>query len=105
MGVERAATAGSLGDMIRAEMGPAAGTIALIGVLIIMVILLAVLALVVVKALAHSPWGTFTVFATMPNRDLHGHTKQPLPASRARSAKCRSSGKFSGLLMGCVPAP
>ncbi|MDO9381396.1 MAG: carbon starvation CstA family protein [Hyphomicrobiaceae bacterium] len=56
----------SLGDMIRAEMGPAAGTIALIGVLMIMVILLAVLALVVVKALAHSPWGTFTVFATMP---------------------------------------
>lgn len=56
----------SLGDMIRAEMGPAAGTIALVGVLMIMVILLAVLALVVVKALAHSPWGTFTVFATMP---------------------------------------
>lgn len=56
----------SLGDMIRAEMGQAAGTIALFGVLLIMVILLAVLALVVVKALAHSPWGTFTVFATMP---------------------------------------
>jgi carbon starvation protein len=56
----------SLGDMIRAEMGPAAGTIAMLGVLLIMVILLAVLALVVVKALAHSPWGTFTVFATMP---------------------------------------
>ncbi len=56
----------SLGDMIRSEMGPAAGTIALVGVLMIMVILLAVLALVVVKALAHSPWGTFTVFATMP---------------------------------------
>lgn len=56
----------SLGDMIRAEMGPSAGTIALIGVLMIMVILLAVLALVVVKALAHSPWGAFTVFATMP---------------------------------------
>jgi len=56
----------SLGDMIRAEMGQTAGTIALFGVLLIMVILLAVLALVVVKALAHSPWGTFTVFATMP---------------------------------------
>jgi len=56
----------SLGDMIRAEMGQTAGTIALVGVLMIMVILLAVLALVVVKALAHSPWGTFTVFATMP---------------------------------------
>ncbi|HET6522794.1 MAG TPA: carbon starvation CstA family protein, partial [Geminicoccaceae bacterium] len=56
----------SLGDMIRAEMGPVAGIIALIGVLAIMVILLAVLALVVVKALAESPWGTFTVFATIP---------------------------------------
>lgn len=62
----------SLGDMIRAEMGPSAGTIALIGVLMIMVILLAVLALVVVKALAHSPWGTFTVFATMPIAVLMG---------------------------------
>jgi carbon starvation protein len=56
----------SLGDMIRAEMGPVAGIIALVGVLAIMVILLAVLALVVVKALAESPWGTFTVFATIP---------------------------------------
>ncbi len=56
----------SLGDMIRAEMGQTAGTIAMIGVLMIMVILLAVLALVVVKALAQSPWGTFTVAATIP---------------------------------------
>src|SRR5438270_9302790 len=56
----------SLGDMIRGEMGPVAGAIALVGVLMIMVILLAVLALVVVKALADSPWGTFTVFATIP---------------------------------------
>lgn len=56
----------SLGDMIRAELGNAAGTVAMIGILMIMIILLAVLALVVVKALAHSPWGTFTVFATIP---------------------------------------
>ena len=56
----------SLGDMIRGEMGPTAGTVAMFGVLVIMVILLAVLALVVVKALAHSPWGTFTVMATIP---------------------------------------
>jgi carbon starvation protein len=62
----------SLGDMIRAEMGPVAGAIALIGVLMIMIILLAVLALVVVKALAGSPWGTFTVFATMPIAILMG---------------------------------
>jgi carbon starvation protein len=56
----------SLGDMIRAEMGNFAGTVASVGVLSIMVILLAVLALIVVKALAHSPWGTFTVLATIP---------------------------------------
>ncbi|MEQ1717355.1 MAG: carbon starvation CstA family protein [Hyphomicrobium sp.] len=62
----------SLGDMIRAEMGQTAGTVAMFGVLMIMVILLAVLALVVVKALAHSPWGTFTVFATIPIAVLMG---------------------------------
>ncbi|WP_434632597.1 carbon starvation CstA family protein [Chromobacterium sp. CV08] len=56
----------SLGEMIRQELGPVAGVIASIGVLMIMVILLAVLALVVVKALADSPWGTFTIACTIP---------------------------------------
>jgi carbon starvation protein len=56
----------SLGDMIRAEMGPVAGTVAGIGVLLICVIILAVLALVVVNALKSSPWGTFTVACTIP---------------------------------------
>ncbi|HET8707132.1 MAG TPA: carbon starvation CstA family protein, partial [Pseudomonadales bacterium] len=56
----------SLSDMIKTELGPLAGTIAGIGILSIMIILLAVLGLVVVKALAHSPWGTFTIVATMP---------------------------------------
>ncbi|HEX8571347.1 MAG TPA: carbon starvation CstA family protein [Allosphingosinicella sp.] len=56
----------SLGELIRTEMGNVPGVIAMIGILAIMIILLAVLALVVVKALADSPWGTFTVFATMP---------------------------------------
>jgi carbon starvation protein len=56
----------SLGEMVRAEIGPAAGIVAMIGVLMIMFIILAVLALVVVKALAASPWGTFTVAATIP---------------------------------------
>jgi len=56
----------SLGDMIRSEMGPVAGGIAGIGVLLICIIVLAVLALVVVKALVGSPWGTFTVFCTIP---------------------------------------
>lgn len=62
----------SLGDMIRSEMGLIPGTIALVGVLMIMIILLAVLALVVVKALTGSPWGTFTVFATIPIAVLMG---------------------------------
>ena len=56
----------SLGDMIRSEMGPVPGTIAGIGVLLICVIILGVLALVVVNALKGSPWGTFTVFCTVP---------------------------------------
>lgn len=56
----------SLGEMIRSELGNGAGTIAMLGILMIMIILLAVLALVVVKALAQSPWGTFTVAMTIP---------------------------------------
>jgi len=56
----------SLGDMVRSEMGPIAGTIVGIGILLICVIILAVLALVVVQALRGSPWGTFTVFCTVP---------------------------------------
>jgi len=62
----------SLGDMIRSEMGAVAGTIAGIGVLLICVIILAVLALVVVNALKASPWGTFTVFCTLPIAILMG---------------------------------
>lgn len=56
----------SLGEMVRMEMGPVAGTIALFGAFMIMVIILAVLALIVVRALADSPWGLFTVAATIP---------------------------------------
>ena len=56
----------SLGELIRMEMGQVAGAIALFGAFMIMVIILAVLALIVVKALAESPWGMFTVAATVP---------------------------------------
>ncbi|WP_095193630.1 carbon starvation CstA family protein [Pseudomonas sp. Irchel 3A7] len=56
----------SLGDMVREEMGRIPGTIALFGCFLIMIIILAVLALIVVKALAESPWGMFTVIATVP---------------------------------------
>ncbi|MEM4988487.1 carbon starvation CstA family protein [Collimonas sp. H4R21] len=56
----------SLGDLIKSELGPVPGVIALFGTFMIMVIILAVLALIVVKALAESPWGTFTVAVTIP---------------------------------------
>jgi carbon starvation protein len=56
----------SLGELVRMEMGQAAGIIALVGAFVIMVIILAVLSLIVVKALAESPWGMFTVAATVP---------------------------------------
>jgi len=62
----------SLGDLIKTEMGPVAGLVAMVGILSIMIILLAVLGLVVVKALANSPWGSFTVMATLPIAILMG---------------------------------
>jgi carbon starvation protein len=56
----------SLGQMAREEIGPVGGVAALVAVLSIMIILLAVLALVVVNALANSPWGTFAIAMTIP---------------------------------------
>jgi carbon starvation protein len=56
----------SLGQMARDEIGPVGGAAALIAVFAIMIILLAVLALVVVNALAKSPWGTFSIAMTIP---------------------------------------
>ena len=56
----------SLGQMAREEIGKVGGLIALITVLMIMVVLLAVVGLVVVNALVGSPWGSFTIIATMP---------------------------------------
>jgi len=56
----------SLGDLIKQELGPIPGVIALFGTFMIMIIILAVLALIVVKALTHSPWGLFTVGMTIP---------------------------------------
>jgi carbon starvation protein CstA len=82
----------SLGDIVRAEMGPIAGTIAGIGILLICVIVLAVLALVVVKALVGSPWGTFAVFCTIPIALLMGIYNQFIRPSHI--------GEMS--LIGCV---
>src|SRR5258705_1758264 len=56
----------TLGQMVKEEIGPGVGLLALVSVLAIMIILLAVLALVVVQALAESPWGVFTIAVPIP---------------------------------------
>jgi carbon starvation protein len=56
----------SLGQMVKDEVGPFAGVLAIVSILSILVILIAVLGLVVVKALADSPWGFFTIASTIP---------------------------------------
>ena len=62
----------SLGQMARDELGAIGGAAALIGTLMIMIILIAVLGLVVVNAMKHSPWATSTVFGTIPVAILVG---------------------------------
>jgi len=62
----------SLGQMVKDELNPFLGALALVSILSIMIILLAVLGLVVVKVLAESPWGVFTVGATLPIALLMG---------------------------------
>lgn len=56
----------SLGEMAKQELGPRAGVIVMLGALGVMIIILSALALIVVKALAESPWGTFTIAMTIP---------------------------------------
>src|SRR3954447_12571174 len=72
----------SLGQMARDEIGPVGGAAALIAVLSIMIILLAVLALVVVSALANSPWGTFSIAMTIPIAFLMGFYLRTLRPGR-----------------------
>ncbi len=62
----------SLGKMIEDEISKTAGIVSLIGTLAIIIILIAVLGLIIVKALAHSPWGSFTVLMTIPIAMLVG---------------------------------
>lgn len=89
----------SLGELVRMEMGAVAGTIALVGTFVIMVIILAVLALIVVRALADSPWGMFTVVATVPLAMLMGvYTRWIRPG---RIGEVSLLG-FAGLLLAIV---
>jgi carbon starvation protein len=76
----------SLAQMVREELNPAAGVIGVIAILSIMIILLAVLALVVVNALAESPWGVFTVGATIPIALFMGGYLRWLRAGRVLEA-------------------
>jgi len=76
----------SLGQMARDEIGPVGGAAALIAVFSIMIILLAVLALVVVNALAASPWGTFSIAMTIPIAFLMGFYLRVLRPGRILEA-------------------
>ena len=62
----------SLGQLVKEQIGKVGGFAALLGTFAIIVILISVLGLVVVKALAHSPWGSFTVLMTIPIAMLVG---------------------------------
>ncbi len=76
----------SLGQMVKEELNTPAGALSLVAILAILVILLAVLALVVVKALAESPWGAFTVGATIPIALFMGCYLRFLRIGRVREA-------------------
>ena len=76
----------SLGQMARDELGPVGGFAALIGTLMIMIILIAVLGLVVVNAMKHSPWATSTVFATIPIAILVGFYMRSVRPGRVLEA-------------------
>ena len=90
----------SLGQMAREEIGRVGGFTALLTVLLIMIILLAVVALVVVNALKGSPWGTFTIAATMP---IVRHRPY---ASRMVTTTCRpTGGSCSAITSPPSPAP
>ena len=76
----------TLGQMARDELGPIGGASALIGTLAIMIILIAVLGLVVVNAMKHSPWATSTVFATIPIAVVVGVYMRSLRPGRVAEA-------------------
>lgn len=82
----------SLGQMARDELGPVGGYAAMIGTLVIMVILIAVLGLVVVNAMKHSPWGTSTVFATIPVAVLIGVYMRDIRPGRVLEASLLGVG-------------
>ena len=90
--------------MARDEIGPVGGAAALIAVFSIMIILLAVLALVVVQALAASPWGTFSIAMTIPIAFFMGfymRVLRPGECSRPRQSAWRCCSWRSWPAAGC----
>ena len=77
----------SLGQMARDELGPLGGFAALIGTLLILIVLSAVLGLVIVNAMKHSPWATSTVAATISPRSP-ARVRSSARHSRRSSATC-----------------
>jgi carbon starvation protein CstA len=89
----------SLGEMIKLELGPLPGALALVGVLAIMIIILAVLSLVVVKALTASPWGVFTIASTIPIALLMGVYMRYLRPGRVGEASLVGVGLLLAALV------
>ncbi len=86
LGISMRRGARSLGEIIREEMGPIPGTIAMVGIFGIMTIILAVLSLIIVKAMANSPWSVFTVAMTIPIGLLMGLYMKVLRPGRVDEA-------------------
>jgi len=90
----------SLGQMAKEEINPAAGITAMLAVMFIMVILLAVLALIVVNALKASPWGLFTIAATIPIALLMGWWMKSFRPSRVGEASVLGAVLLIAALVG-----
>ena len=86
LGISMRRGARSLGEIIREEMGPVPGAIAMVGIFGIMTIILAVLSLIIVKAMANSPWSVFTVAMTIPIGLLMGVYMKRLRPGRVDEA-------------------
>src|SRR2546422_2836253 len=98
----------TLGQMVKEEIGRGVGALALIAVLAIMIILLAVLALVVVQALASSPWGVFTIAMTIPVALIMGFGlrsgKMSVMAVTIFGLVCLAFGVWGGQFLAHFPA-
>ncbi len=100
LGISMRRGARSLGEIIREEMGPVPGAIAMVGIFGIMTIILAVLSLIIVKAMANSPWSVFTVAMTIPIGLLMGVYMKQLRPGRVDEASAIGVVLLIGAIMG-----